>query len=200
MPFPFLVIFLIFLLISNLLRTKALHEEKEQEVSFWERESLANQTRRKDISNLDYVTIPLNELPFGVCKLPECQEIEEKLTSLSQDKILKLSNLSNTDIKLEYGAANLPSLSKYDANFTELSNLIFRYGELLNENGFTKEAIRVLEYGVSIEIDMSKLFLLLAKLYCTTVQTEKLNALMEQTSCLSPLLQDSTKQQLKAML
>lgn len=200
MPFPFLAIFLIFLLVLNLLRAKALRAEEEQEASFWERESLANQTRKKDISNLPYVTLPLNDLPFGVCKLEECQEIEEKLISLSNDKILKLSNLSNTDIKLKYGAANLPLLSKYDANFTELSNLIFRYGELLNENGFTKEAIQVLEYGVSIKTDMSKLFLLLAKLYCDTGQSEKITALIEQTSCLSPLLQDSTTQQLKAML
>ena len=200
MLFPFLALFIIFLLILNLLRNKAMHAEEEKETAFWERESLANQTRKKDISALAYVTIPLDELHFGICHLPECQEIEEKITALSKDKILKLSDLSNTDLKLQYGAANLPLLSKYDANFTELSNLIFRYGELLKENNFINEAIHVLEYGVSIKIDMSKLFLLLANLYLNTNQAEKINSLIDQTSCLSPLLQTSTKQQLEAML
>lgn len=200
MLFPFLAIFIIFLLAINLLRVKATHIEEEKEIAFWDRESLANQTRRKDISNLSYVTIPFDKLPFGICNLPECKEIEEKLTALSEDKILKLSDISNTDLKLQYGAANLALLSRYDANFTEFSNLIFRYGELLKENDFTNESIQVLEYGVSAKIDMSRLFLLLANLYQDTNQSEKIRNLINQTTNLSPLLQDSTKQQLEAML
>ena len=39
--------------------------------SFWNRENEANHTRRKDISGLPYITIPLADFPMGIYDNPE---------------------------------------------------------------------------------------------------------------------------------
>lgn len=200
MLFPFFTIFILFLLTFTYFRNKAVQEEKKNKNKFWDKESQANLTRRQDISGLPYIEIPLDSLPLGICTTDYCKKLEEQLTDLSNRKILNLSGISNTDLKLTYGAANLPFLTEYDQNFTQLSNLLYSYGKTLKDNGFCREAIRVLEYGVSIKCDMSRLFLLLASLYKEENEPEKIKSLIEQASDLSPLLKDSTIKQLETFL
>lgn len=200
MLFPFLTIFILFLLTLTYFRNKAVHEEKENRDKFWDRENQANQTRRQDISGLPYIEIPLDSLPLGICTTDYCKKLEEQLTDLSGRKVLNLSSFSNTDLKLTYGAANLPFLTECDQNFTQLSNLLYSYGKALEDNGFCKEAICILEYGVSIKCDMSRLFLLLASLYKKENEPEKIKSLIEKASDLSPLLRDSTIKQLETYL
>ena len=66
MAFPFLGLFIIFLSVAAYYRKRATAQQKKVTEDFWNREDQANQIRRKDISNLPYITIPLEKFPIGI--------------------------------------------------------------------------------------------------------------------------------------
>lgn len=188
-------------------------ERKRRE--FWEREERANQTRKKDISSLDYLVIPVKSLPFhfisGVPEggsasvtlspLPEDalpaelrQELaaaEEEILKLTGKKIKNFTGLSNTDLKLAYGAANLTVLSACDQNYTVLVRTLQKWGALLIKAGRKDEARTVFSYAVSISTDVASTYTMLAGLYKETGETEKITELMEQAEILPTLLSSS---------
>ena len=191
--FPFFTVLAFF-------RNRSVRRSEDATEAFWSREYESNHIRKKDISDLSYIEIPLDALPLHVCSSERCISLESQLTVLAGKKIVNLSNLSNTDLKLTYGTANLTVLSEYDQNFTQLSNLLYSYGKELEDNGFHREAIQVLEYGISIHCDASRLFVFLASLYQKDHATDKIRALIEEASALSPLLRDATVKQLEDLL
>lgn len=69
MAFPFLGLFIIFLSVAAYYRKRATAQQKKVTEDFWSREDQANQIRRKDISNLPYITIPLEKFPIGISEI-----------------------------------------------------------------------------------------------------------------------------------
>ena len=94
---------------------------------FFERERLANSTRKQDISHLDYIVLDLSLLPMGKTQDPSIKKLEDTLTELSQKQILDLSDKSNTDLKMMYGPANLDTLWECDDNYHALSQTLLEY-------------------------------------------------------------------------
>lgn len=149
-------------------------QEQQEAKSFWEREKEANSTRKQDISKLPYIELDLSKLPMGTAKshsgsLTESQVYELKryesiIEKLTSQKIVNLSQYSNTDLKLKYGAPNLPVLIQYDQNYLILIQTLSRWGNLLSECSMPDEAIQVLEYGVSCGMDMKQPLRLLENL------------------------------------
>jgi len=133
--------------------------------TFWERERLANLTRKKDISNLDYIIVPVNSLPFPETDSEEVGDIQKHILTLASGKIVNFTGLSNTDLKLQYGAPNINILMEYDKNYLELVRSLYRYGKLLYDMGNTADAATVLEYALSIKTDISANYTLLATIY-----------------------------------
>ena len=155
MPIPyFFSIFLIFIGWFAIKRAQAAKKERESKEAFWKKEEEANVTRRKDLSTLSYVKIPYKRLPFGLISSPEIKEQEDILRSLSGQDILNLSGISNTDLKLTYGAANLPVLSECDERFTSLCIALNQWGLLLNEATQEDAARQVFEFAVSAGSDI----------------------------------------------
>ena len=142
MAFPFLGLFIIFLSVAAYYRKRATAQQKKVTEDFWSREDQANQIRRKDISNLPYITIPLEKFPIGISDDEELTDYENDLKTLASRKILNLSHQSNTDLKLAYGPANLPALSEYDQNYTTLLRNLVAIADCLIKNGFKSEAFR----------------------------------------------------------
>lgn len=140
----------------------------EQEESFWDRERRANSTRRKSLDGLNYITIPLETFPTHILQqdsvVMECIEILESLTS---QKIVNFTGYSNTDLKLEYGAANINLLSDYDQNFTVLVRTLQKWADVLIEAGYIKEACVLMEYAVNIGTDVSRTYDKLAQYYAS---------------------------------
>ena len=124
--FIFLAVFIIFVLILNFAIHKNNHSQENVQEQFWENERQANFTRRKDIHILNYLTIPIEKIPQNLHT-----DAEKTLVRLSSDKMLNLSGITNTELKLEYGAANLDELSSYDANFTEFVSAVNTYAQEL---------------------------------------------------------------------
>ena len=137
MPLLILPFILILLSTFSLFRNRSQRAMQKQKEAFWEKEQRANLTRKQDISGLDYIQIPLDSFPVGQFPDERLSSLEQTLERLGSRQILNLSGISNTDLKLKYGAANLPVLSDCDANFTTLATVIVSYGERLPQSSAT---------------------------------------------------------------
>lgn len=200
MRFPALfAIFITFLIWLSYELRKAGRQDQDTSASFWQREAEADNVRRQPLDNLDYITIPVDSLPFfyGIDeKLDEAQKTIENLASCT---IVNLSGYTNTELKLMYGPANLPALTEYDQHFTQLVRALYTWGERLSSVGRDREAVQVLEYAVSIHSDVTAGYVLLGKLYHKLGTPDKIEALIKSASSLNTLLRDSLISQLKAL-
>lgn len=192
MAFPFLGLFIIFLSVAAYYRKRATAQQKKVTEDFWNREDQANQIRRKDISNLPYITIPLEKFPIGISDDEELTDYENDLKTLASRKILNLSHQSNTDLKLAYGPANLPALSEYDQNYTTLLRNLVAYADCLIKNGFKAEAVPVLEFGISIDSDIRANYTLLAELYKEQGNASKIQELIDKAASLDSMMRSAS--------
>lgn len=177
-------------------RIKSSKQDEERVRAFWQRENDANNTRRKNLDTLTYIQVPYwifsdslsSSLPTDDAEINRCNDIFE---SLMHQRILNLTGMTSTDIKMEYGPANLAKLDEYDQNFTLLAQTIYAYGERLHTLGFDHEAMRVLRFGIDSLSDISGNYKLLASLYINSGQADKIVELKEAASKLNSLLKNS---------
>lgn len=160
-----LAIVMIALLLLAFFRSRASKTEHHSIDEFWEREQQANSTQKKDISNLNYIQIPLDRLPFQESEDEKISEYQRVIKNLSQNQILNLTGISNTDLKIQYGAANIDILSLADQRFTTLARTLNLWGNALFENGQKAEAATVLEFAVDCKSDVSSTYTTLALIY-----------------------------------
>lgn len=154
--------------------------EKNALNDFWQREEQANHVRRKPLDNLNYVKIPFDIIPKSLLSdNEEVRDCLELLNRLSEKKIVNFTGYSNTDLKLEYGAANLTELSQYDENYTLYARTIQKLANLYYRNGYESNARILLEKAIESGTDISASYLLLAKIYQKQKETAKLNALLQ---------------------
>lgn len=198
--FPILTVFIVFLLFYAYKRSQIAKEDAEKATAFWELENQANSTRKKDIDNLSYIQIPLEDFPIGKDPSEARASLEEELLSLSRERILNLTGLSNTELKLQYGAANLDALSSYDNNYTRLVRLLTDYAKTLIEDSCFDDAVTVLEFGVKIRSDVTENYLLLARLYQDRGEEHRIRSLIESAGLLNSLSRDVIQKKLNEML
>ena len=163
-PF-FFMIFVVIVLWVSFGRRRSDRLNKEASERFWDKEQRANLTRKKDISNLDYIAIPVDTLPFPETDKEEITDLQKLILHLSTQRIVNFTGLTNTELKLMYGAPNLPLLMEFDKNYLELVRTLYRYGKYLHELGLIAEAKTILEFGLSIGTDVSANYTLLAEIY-----------------------------------
>lgn len=165
--------------------------------NFWDKEREANLTRRKDISKLPYITIPYEALPLA--ELPDSEEYcaaVQQLQSLSGKQILDLSGRTNTDLKLAYGAANLPILMECDQNYLVLVRTLSRMAGLLSDAGKDDAAESVLCFAIDVGSTIRSDYEQLAVIYGKHRNYQKLDALIAQAE----RLETSTKTSLLTSL
>lgn len=186
MKLPFLASFIILLaVISHLIRKHNREMQKEQQ-AFWSRERAANSVRKKPLDNLEYITIPFEKLPCN-CHAddPVIADILDSLRVLSERKIVNLTGITNTDLKLTYGTANITVLTEYDQNFTMLVTSLQKWASALYELGAVEETKDILEYAVSVDSDVSSTYELLADIYRSENNTQALDNLIAHAEELS---------------
>ena len=171
----FFIITILLVLWIHYQKTRTDRAAARSSEAFWERERQANTTRKKDISNLDYITVPVNQLPFPETDQEEISDIQKHILNLASGKIVNFTGLSNTDLKLQYGAPNINILMEYDKNYLELVRSLYRYGKLLYDKSLTDEAAAVLEYALSIKTDVSANYTLLATIYKEKNEIDRIN-------------------------
>lgn len=194
--FILVLICAIFGLVMLYEKKKAVRSNKHSKEAFWERERRANLTRRKDITFLNYITVPVDSLPFVDSVDPQINELQNQIKGLAETRILNLTGKTNTDLKLEYGAPNLTELTQYDENYLSLVNSLARLGEQLLFFKYTEEAIAFLEYGISIGSDNSKAFCLLAREYQKQNKPEEIDRLIGIASGNGSIMSASTVRKL----
>ncbi|MCR5715292.1 MAG: hypothetical protein K6G23_00405 [Lachnospiraceae bacterium] len=174
-------------------------EEKDAS-DFFQNELDANNTRKKNLDTLPYIYIPLELFPVDTLDddrdVADCIRI---ISGLCDQKILNLTGITNTQLKMEYGVSNLDALSQYDQNYTTLVTTLSRWaGLLLNEN-YPQQAQALLEYAVSIQTDIAQDYTSLAKLYLANQTPEKISGLLEQASSLRSPSRDRIVRSLQSL-
>jgi hypothetical protein len=121
----------------------------------------------------------------------KAREYKELLTYLSTQPVVNLTGFTNTDLKLEYGTANITPLSQYDQNYTVLVRTLQQWADLLLESGLTEDAETVLAYAVSIGTDVSHTYYALAKIYDDRKEYDKIADLIHRAEGLRSALRNS---------
>lgn len=181
MKIPFFASFIIFIVWLAYELSKVRRRSEKKESSFWEKEAQANRTRRKPLDSLNYITIPFEKLPMELLAddegIFECHRI---LGVLKDSPIVNFTGISNTELKLEYGAPNINLLMRYDENYTTLVSTLQKWALLLYEAGYAAEAKNILEFAVSTNTDVSGTYRLLASIYTKEEQTGKIEDLLKR--------------------
>ena len=180
-----------FIFILNFAIHKNNHSQENVQEQFWENERQANFTRRKDIHNLNYLTIPIEKIPQNLHT-----DAEKTLVRLSSDKMLNLSGITNTELKLEYGAANLDELSSYDANLSAVNT----YAQELLAADQKDTAKDLLELAVSFHADAISIYTTLADLYKEDGQTGHIQDLISSAEEINTLARNIIIENLKTYL
>ncbi len=195
--FPFLTVFIIFLLVVYAIRARNTHKRERIVAAFWEREEEAMHTPAKDLSQAPYVKVPVDNFPIGVCDEDDLMLMEEELLELSGKPLLNLNGMTNTDIRIEYGTSNFDTITAMGEDFDRLIMLLCDYAKGLLENDFMQEAVTVLEYGVSIGSDVSENYTLLGECYRSQEMYDKLARLTDTVEHSSLPLKESVIRELK---
>lgn len=192
MKFPFFASFIVFCIWLGYEIKKHRNLEEKSMDEFWEKEAAANNTRRKPLDDLDYIQIPLEDLPMDVlADDPQVKEYHETLISLSGNPIVNFSGISNTDLKLQYGAPNIAALTLYDQRYTILARTLQSLAAALYEKGYVTEACTVLEFAISTRTDVSASYKLLITVYKELGQAEKIPDLLPVAQSLTSGLKNS---------
>lgn len=185
--------FIIILLVIQLYLKKNTNSVKEKLGKFMEKERESNSVRKKDISSLEYINIP-DTLPYLNTPReslndsnPEIAKYINKINSLKDSKILNLTGISNTDLKMQYGPANLATFSEYDDNYTELVRTIAELTHKLIEINEPDNARPWLEYSISINTDIKSCYTDLADIYILAGRPEKVRDLISKARHLNSI-------------
>lgn len=167
---------------------KSNKKNKKLEESFWEKEDRANATRPKPLDDLNFIDVP--DFVFESLSRPTPSGLEDcakMLSHLKEARIVNLSYITNTDLKLKYGVANLPLLTEYDQNYITLIRVLQLLGEYHYENGNVDTCRALLEFAVSIQSDNISTYKMLANIYHTNNETLKIDYLVSSASLLPGL-------------
>lgn len=200
MPVLFIcfIVFILWFRVKSKQADNATNNPKEE---FLRREYEANFTRKKDISGLNYIIVPKDALPFTETTDEEENRLQEEAKKIISGKMLNLSGISNTDLKLEYGRANLDLLSLYDQNFSNFLRCLDQWGNYLyTTKGDKKCAKQVLEYSVSTGSDITRTYTTLAAIYLEENEPGKVQHLINKVEDSSFFMKDSIILKLKKLV
>ena len=177
---PTLLICIVIFIVILKFKLRAIEQkEAQEEAEFLALEQKASLPVKRDMNDLSFFTIPLDTLPFLTNTDKELQKIQDKVRKLSTKKICSLSNMSNTDLKLKYGAGNLKELSEYDQNYTTLLRTLADWGLCLYKHGYLKEAELVCEYAKACGSDIRDTYITLARIYKEQNRIEEIYSLLK---------------------
>lgn len=197
---PFIAIFAILSITFMLLVKRSNRAVQKKREQFWQTEQEADSVRKQDISHLDYVYIPMELLPFGIDTSPEVQRLESTIRTLDTVKILNLSQYTNTELKLQYGVANLPFLSECDEHYTQLIRSLYQWACLLLDHDHLTEAVQLAKCSIDLGSDISGCYYMLCDYYVSTDDTDGIRQLQASAACLTGLQADSIKDYLNKSL
>ena len=190
MKFPFLASFIILCIICNLSMRRVSRKVEEKEEAFWDKELRSNSVRKKSLDDLEYVHIPVDLLPFGTAEDNSVlQSAEDELLALKDEKIVNFTGITNTDLKLEYGTANITVLSQYGQNYTAMVIALQKWGQELYNQCRYEDSQAVLEFAMRTRTDISGSYRLLIDMYKTKLGYNEAK-IQEKLEAMLPIAKD----------
>ena len=169
--------------------------------SFREKERRADSTLKQPLDNLPFIQVPLDSIPSPEPAVNEkCAAILNELNTLAGKKIVNLTGISNTDLKLTYGAPNLPILTEYDQNFTSLCMNLHELGCEYKLTGHEDEAIATFNVAVNVGTDISGTYTTLAEMYAEKGLYVEIQRLINCADNIRSLTRTSTIKKLQNIL
>lgn len=164
----------------------------QAEAEFWEKERAANSVRRKPLDDLDYLTIPMDKLPVNLhTDNDTIASCIDTIGELSKSPVVNLTGISNTDLKMKYGAPNITLLTLYDQRYTLLASTLQKWANELISLNETDAARAVLEYAVSTRTDVSGTYKALASIYDSNDDKDSISKLIPIAQSLNTPMKDS---------
>lgn len=168
---------------------------------FLEKERLSNSVRKQPLDNLDYINVNIDDFVIPEDAMNErVNDLYDSIKLLSESKIVNFTGVTNTELKLTYGVANLNTLTEYDQNFTTLCRSIYDLAIELNNQGFKSEAEAILSKGIEYGTDISGNYLMLADLYIERGSAASILNLIKSADNIRSLTKESTIEKLKEKL
>ena len=181
---------LIFAAVVFLYLLKNKKNESSAQDDFWAREQAANSTRRKPLDDLDYIRLPIEEFPMTLLQdVPKIEDYKQIIHSLNNLPIVNFTGITNTELKLRYGAPNIDLLTSYDQNYTLLVRTLQQWAQALYDTGYIDEARHMLEFSVSTGTDVSATYRLLCQIYKEQGTPEKIESLYPTAEALNSAMQ-----------
>lgn len=173
------------------------HGKKSQQryKEFLRREHEAALTRKKDISHIQKIKIP-ESLPFKKSEDAYTNTLQDDIRKLQSKDIINFTGYTNTDLKLMYGAGHIKYLSECDNNFTKLAVVLNKWATQLYKQNNITDCKKVLEYAVSINVDITHVYILLANIYIDENKPAKINNLIRKASKLNSSISKNIVNQL----
>lgn len=170
------------------------------DTAFWRKEKEANFARKKDISHLPYLELDRTKLPFGNSATDRVADCQKEVEQIILHPILNLHEMSNADIKLQYGIANFEFLSACDQNYVRLIRSLNTWGQALYELNDLVHSRQVLEYAVELGSDVTKTYITLAHIYTEQNEIERVQKLIWQLEESDSLLKDAAIRELTILI
>lgn len=199
MKFPILATVLVFCLVLSIFIKKSDKEQEHALDEFWEKEKKANFTRKKSLDNLSYISIP-ESITSLVMTSAEGKDALLTLQQLSTQKIVNFTGITNTDLKLTYGTANINLLSEYDQNYTLMVRTLQKLAVELKKEERLADMETVLTFSINQNSDIKGSYELLASYYKAEGRTEDIEALLAGAQKLPGLSAPSIVRYLESIL
>ena len=218
MNFTILAIVLVFIVVLSIAIRRSDKKDKEAEKKFWEREHDANFARKKNIDSLEYVVIPddilsiINNIDSEISSSDELNDAIAIVNDLKNKKIYNLNGISNTDVKLTYGASNITLLSEYDENYSMLiKSLDYIAGAILGypsenevkeniDKSRRENAKTILEFATANQSDIARTYRMLSEIYISDGEAIKLHILSKNAEKISTFRGDSIRKLIKSKM
>ena len=128
-----------------------------------EEEHATQFVRSKDLPQEFFIQVDQDAFPNVAHEA--CQKMYQRLVYQMNQPMVNLKEHSNLELKRLYGPQIVDQVSGYEKNYFEFIDILFKYGKILYDNQYIKEAQSVLEQGILYHCDLSKCYLLLLQIY-----------------------------------
>jgi len=172
-----LAVTLLVIVVIALVSRKHIKKQSEIRRLFLEEEEHANNVRKRDLDPELYFVPDLSHLPA----LPQGDPF--KIERCAKRTIVRLDPpMSNLELKKLYGPAQMELIAQYEENYVEFLRCLNEWGISLTSEGRNADALKVLEYAISLGTEFRTTYKQAADIYAAAENYSALEALYEQAS------------------
>jgi len=180
----FFILFLGTVLGLQIMMRKNKVDFKKTLENIYEKERQANLSKKKEIEKEFYVIPDKNILPIKNYddtpenkKITDIQKLALKKAELTMIKFDE--PISNTDLKLRYGFANLEIITIYEEHYNSYMQTLVKWAKVLFEKGNLSDSEIILNEAIRLKCDLSGAYMLLIDIYKQRNDSEKLKNLIK---------------------